>query len=235
MQLFDFNKYLICLDAKINLFLDFFSMTEYLYNEKRNKCMTPRKPEQFAEIRERSKNNIIKNALQVFAEHGYYKTSIEMIAKSADISKGLMYNYFKSKDELLESVFMEGFKYFDEMMKINQTEISAYEKLDILLNNFTRSLKDNLPFWKLYQNVVSQPYISQRLNKFKEYYESVFGPLLMSIFIELFGNEMSEMEIQIEVMIFAAFLDGIAFDYVIMGEEYPLDEISKTLLRKYYR
>ena len=197
--------------------------------------MTPRKSEKFAEIREKSKNHIITKAMEVFAEHGYYKTSIEMIAKSAGISKGLIYNYFKSKDELLESVFMTGFKFFDEMVKINLTEISAHEKLEILLNNFTQSLKDNLPFWKLYQNVISQPQISQKLNKFKEYYESVFGPLLMSIFIELFGNELSEMEIQIEMMIFAAFLDGIGFDYTVMGEAYPLDEISKTLLRKYYK
>ncbi|MBC8383283.1 MAG: TetR/AcrR family transcriptional regulator, partial [Candidatus Cloacimonetes bacterium] len=132
--------------------------------------MTPRKPEKFAEMRAKSRNLIISKALEVFAEHGYYKASIEMISKSAGISKGLMYNYFKSKDELLESVFMDGFKYFDEMVKINQTEISAYEKLEILLNNFTQSLKDNLSFWKLYQNIISQPVISDKLIKFKEYY-----------------------------------------------------------------
>ena len=195
--------------------------------------MTPRTAEQFAEMREKSRQQIIDKALDIFAENGYYKASIEMIAKAAGISKGLIYNYFKSKDELLESIFLEGFKYFDEIAKIDTIEISAYEKLELLLNNFTRSLKDNLPFWKLYQNVISQPYVSQRLQKFKEYYESVFGPLLMSIFIELFGKEMSEMEIQIEVMIFAAFIDGIAFDYVIMGEEYPLDAIKQRLLEKY--
>jgi len=197
--------------------------------------MAPRKPEKFAEMREKSRNHIIAKAMEVFAEHGYYKASIEMIAKAAGISKGLTYNYFKSKDELLESVFMEGFKFFDEMMEINQTEISAHEKLEILLSNFTQSLKNNLPFWKLYQSVISQPELSHKLTKFKEYYESVFGPLLMGIFSELFGNKLSEMDIQIEVMLFAAFLDGIAFDYTVMGEEYPLDAIKQKLLEKYYR
>ena len=195
--------------------------------------MTPRTAEQFAEMREKSRQQIVEKALEIFAENGYYKASIEMIAKAAGISKGLIYNYFKSKDELLESIFMEGFKYFDEMVKINQTEISAYEKLEILLNSFTRSLKDNLPFWKLYQNIISQPLVAQKLGKFKEYYESIFTPLLMSIFGKLFGKEMAEIDIQIEMMIFASFLDGIAFDYVIMGEEYPLDAIKQRLLEKY--
>jgi len=197
--------------------------------------MAPRKPEKFAEMREKSRNHIIAKATEVFAEYGYYKTSVAMIAESAGISKGLIYNYFKSKDELLEHVFMEGFSYFDKILTIDKIEISAHKKLEILLNNYTESLKDNLPFWKLYQSVISQPYVSQKLAKFKEYYESVFGPLLMGIFIELYGTELSEMEVQIEVMIFAAFLDGIAFDYVIMGEAYPLDAIRQKLLEKYYR
>ena len=195
--------------------------------------MAPRKPEKFAEMREKSRNHIIVKATEVFAEHGYYKTSVAMIAEGAGISKGLIYNYFKSKDELLEHVFMEGFSYFDDILKINTAEISAHKKLEILLNNFTKSLKDNLSFWKLYQNVVSQPHVSQKLAKFKEYYESVFGPLLMGIFSELFGNKLSEMEIQIEVMLFAAFLDGIAFDFTVTGEEYPLEAISQKLLEKY--
>ena len=195
--------------------------------------MAPRKPEKFAEMREKSRNHIIAKATEVFAEHGYYKTSVAMIAESAGISKGLIYNYFKSKDELLEHVFMEGFSYFDKILTIDKIEISAHKKLEILLNNYTESLKDNLPFWKLYQSVISQPYVSQKLAKFKEYYESVFGPLVMGIFFELFGNKLSEIEIQIEVMLFAAFLDGIAFDYTVMGEKYPLDAIKQKLLEKY--
>ncbi len=171
--------------------------------------------------------------MELFANYGYHSTTIEKISKKAGISKGLIYNYYKSKDELLESVLMQGFNFIDEITKISQAKKSAQEKLQLLLENFTKSLQENLPFWKLYQNIISQPSIMHKLNKFKEYFESVFGPLLMSIFIELFGNEMSEQEIQIEVMLFAAFLDGIAFDYVIMGKEYPLDAIAQRLLEKY--
>jgi len=67
--------------------------------------MAPRKPEKFAEMREKSRNHIIAKATEVFAEHGYYKTSVAMIAESAGISKGLIYNYFKSKDETFGTRF----------------------------------------------------------------------------------------------------------------------------------
>ncbi|MCD4819633.1 MAG: TetR/AcrR family transcriptional regulator [Candidatus Cloacimonetes bacterium] len=195
--------------------------------------MSPRTEAQYKKIREKSRKIIINTAMELFANYGYHSTTIEKISKKAGISKGLIYNYYKSKDELLESVLMQGFNFIDEITKISQAKKSAQEKLQLLLENFTKSLQENLPFWKLYQNIISQPSIMHKLNKFKEYFESVFGPLLMSIFIELFGNEMSEQEIQIEVMLFAAFLDGIAFDYVIMGKEYPLDAIAQRLLEKY--
>ena len=186
-------------------------------------------------IREKSRKLILQTSMELFAYYGYHNTTIEKISQKAGISKGLIYNYFKSKDELLESVLMQGFNFFDEMTDISQTEITAYEKLQLLLKNFTQSLQNNLTFWQLYQSVISQRSLMHKLSKFKEYYESVFGALLMGIFIELFGSKMSEQEIQIEVMLFAAFLDGIAFDFTIMGEEYPLETIAATLLKKYSR
>ena len=66
--------------------------------------MSPRTEEQFEEIRESKKNLIQEVALELFATRGYHSTSISMIAKEADISKGLLYNYFESKEELLNSM-----------------------------------------------------------------------------------------------------------------------------------
>lgn len=194
--------------------------------------MAPRKPEKFEEIREQSKRTIIASATKVFSEFGYQAT-IEKIAKAANISKGLIYNYFKSKDDLLEAIFMEGFPFFDKILNIQDKNDTALEKLGQVLKTFTRSLQENLTFWKLYQSVMSHPIISSKLTKFKEYYESVFSPLLFSIFQELNGDTMNEMEIQIEILIFASIMDGIAFDYTIMGDDYPLELVIDTIIKKY--
>jgi len=194
--------------------------------------MIPRKPEKFEEIREQSKRTIIAAATKVFSEFGYQAT-IEKIAKTANISKGLIYNYFKSKDELLEAIFIEGFTFFDEIMQLNGQAEKPLQKLDCILSNFVHSLSKNLTFWRLYQNIISDPIISKKLTKFNEYFETVFYPLLFSIFTELYDSKISEMQIQIEVLIFAAIMDGLAFDYVIIGGEYPLDMIKDTIIQKY--
>ena len=43
-------------------------------------------------------------AFAAFAENGYAATRIEEVAKRAGVSKGLMYLYFKTKEELFKAV-----------------------------------------------------------------------------------------------------------------------------------
>ena len=47
---------------------------------------------------------ITQAALEAFAEKGYAATRVEEVAKRAGVSKGLMYLYFKTKEELFKAV-----------------------------------------------------------------------------------------------------------------------------------
>ena len=50
---------------------------------------------------------ILHAAVRVFAEKGYHGCRIADVARAAGVAYGLVYHYFKNKDELLESVFAE--------------------------------------------------------------------------------------------------------------------------------
>ncbi|MEA3317134.1 MAG: TetR/AcrR family transcriptional regulator, partial [Bacteroidota bacterium] len=71
--------------------------------------MAPKTKEQYNEIRETTKARIKNEALKLFAENGYHSSSISIIAKKANISKGLMYNYFDNKEDLLKQIIFSGF------------------------------------------------------------------------------------------------------------------------------
>ena len=66
--------------------------------------MSPRTPQQFREIREEKMTLIMDVALEHFSNIGFHATTINHIAKHAGISKGLLYNYFKSKEDLLAAI-----------------------------------------------------------------------------------------------------------------------------------
>lgn len=42
----------------------------------------------------------MKNALKIFAQKGFYKTTVEDIARSSGVAKGTVYLYFKDKQDL---------------------------------------------------------------------------------------------------------------------------------------
>lgn len=50
---------------------------------------------------EERREQIVKVAIKLFSELGYYRTTIQKIAEAADFSQGFIYQYFKNKDELL--------------------------------------------------------------------------------------------------------------------------------------
>ncbi len=48
---------------------------------------------------------ILRAAIRVFARNGYFNSKVADIARAADVADGTVYLYFKSKDEILHSIF----------------------------------------------------------------------------------------------------------------------------------
>ena len=53
------------------------------------------------------RRQILDAAVHVFARKGFHAARVGDIAEEAGIAYGLVYHYFKSKDELLENIFRE--------------------------------------------------------------------------------------------------------------------------------
>ncbi len=54
------------------------------------------------------RRSILRAAIEVFAKKGYHGCRIADVAKEAGVAYGLVYHYFKNKEELLQSVFENG-------------------------------------------------------------------------------------------------------------------------------
>lgn len=58
------------------------------------------------------RHTILRAAIDVFARKGYHGCRIADVAREAGVAYGLVYHYFKNKDELLETVFETGWSGF---------------------------------------------------------------------------------------------------------------------------
>jgi AcrR family transcriptional regulator len=69
--------------------------------------LSPLNKHQLNQIRDELREQIKQAALKRFARHGYLGTKTSMIAAEAGISEGLIFRYFKSKDELFTTLVQE--------------------------------------------------------------------------------------------------------------------------------
>jgi AcrR family transcriptional regulator len=118
--------------------------------------MSPRSKKQFEEIREERRNLIMDTALKHFAREGYHATTINHIAQHAGISKGLMYNYFNSKEALLQAIIeksvMEVYKDFD----INRDGYLSEEEFEYFIRRISIILRQKKSFWRLFVQILMQ-------------------------------------------------------------------------------
>lgn len=81
---------------------------------------------------EERKEEIIKTAQKLFINKGFIETKVSDIVKSMDVSQGIFYYYFNSKDEIIDEIVD---KYIKEIIKsaleIKQnSELTGIEKLE---------------------------------------------------------------------------------------------------------
>ncbi|MCW9000303.1 MAG: TetR/AcrR family transcriptional regulator, partial [Kangiellaceae bacterium] len=100
------------------------------------------------------KTKILTCAKQLFLEQGYKSTSIQTIANESGISKGAVYLYFNSKDEILLAIFrMLEEAVWQKVAEINSDpNLSAREKFRRQIVTFYNEILENLQFNQMMLN-----------------------------------------------------------------------------------
>jgi len=114
------------------------------------------------------KQEIIEAALHLFIKNGYENTTTNDIIEMSDISRGAMYHYFNSKEDILKAVinYTIELDYGKLEMIINDEHISAIEKLNALIagtNNKPESVALAVDYAKRNTNSIFD-YISRELS-----------------------------------------------------------------------
>ena len=73
-------------------------------------------PKVVPEYKEEAKSRILEAANKVFAERGYHEATMDDIAKRLGVSKGAIYLYFSSKEDLFEAMCKTAPQAFKEIL-----------------------------------------------------------------------------------------------------------------------
>ncbi len=83
-------------------------------------------PEEYFDFR---KQQILKAAWECFTDKGYQETTISDISKRLNISTGVIYNYFKGKDEIAEAIQSKAFENRDQIFEKMAEKDTTHEAI----------------------------------------------------------------------------------------------------------
>ncbi len=87
---------------------------------------------------------IYQGALAVLGEHGLNGATMDRVAAAAGVAKGSLYNYFRSKDELLTFVHEKTLQpLFESNEKTARSDQSAAKKLEAMTRSWRHHVRDH--------------------------------------------------------------------------------------------
>lgn len=182
---------------------------------------------------ETKKEMIIKHAFDLFAEKGYSETSVDDIVKASGISKGGIYYYFKSKEDIFLEIAEERLRQRKNLMSSNENLKSSKEKIISYINwtltgFFDEKVQKISRFTFEFWSVLSRN--PNMANKAKERYK-MFYDILAGILQEGIdkGEFKKDLDIESMVYIILSSMDGIGFVNSVMGISMTQDIVKNYI------
>lgn len=189
-------------------------------------------------LRERKKtdrNIRIQNAaIKLFGTIGYAATTMNRIADEADLGVGTLYNYYKSKDELLLSIIDDGSEKFlgDFEVAIKNRTCDILTAIDSLIDIYFKSFSIyNKLIWREFMAaaLAKQPSIIEYIWKIDSLFTDKLSELLVLLRSDGFINE--RIDIKDAVMTLYSLITSHILTY-IANDEITLEKLRVSLRKQ---
>lgn len=170
---------------------------------------------------------ITEAALELFANEGYHATSVSKIAKKAHVSKGLIYNYYNSKEDILHAIITGANSESEDLLE-ELFQGDAKDQLRNVLNYLFEMLDKDFHRIKLFLSLVAQVENIEFVHRLGvEKYKKTMA-ILESLF-----EQLDYKSPRAESQFITALVDGLAMQYAILKNDLPLNSIRDNLFEKY--
>lgn len=179
---------------------------------------------------------ILDAAIKVFAEQGFFQSTIAQIAKEAGVADGTIYLYFKNKDDILVQFYQYKTRHIFERFReaVNRSE-TAEEKLRCLIRVHLQEFQQDRNMAIVYQAETHQNHRrnDENLKQMSKMYRDIISEV-----VEL-GQEEGTIRRDLYMGLVKRFING-AVDEVInswihSGGQYDLVTMADPLVDLFIR
>lgn len=176
----------------------------------------------------RTKERIYQAAIKLLESDGFENIRIEDICRDAGVSVGSFYNYFNSKNEILELIFKQADEYF--LQRVNKNILPLEPKA--ALHNFFEAYaaySQNTGLLTIRQLYCPDNQFFTKKRGMQDVLESIFKTGQEK---KVFSEDFSPEEM---VKLFFMVARGVVYDWCIRCGEYDLVEKMNLVIDQYMR
>ena len=175
------------------------------------------------------RRQILTAAAELFSHSGYHGVTVDAIAQRAGISKGNLYWYFKSKQEIFQLLIDHvAEKLFTPVAKTMESDALPRDKLRALAQSCLDSAEADPRAVHLMWQIATQPELKNLLSSEFQVWINPFIGYLTLLFAEI-GEE----EPEGVAMLYAFTLDALMFLVVIGPDIYDRGKLMAALEQKF--
>ena len=163
-------------------------------------------PERKEREKEHRKEEIIDAAQKVFFEKGLLSSTMDDIAEAAELSKGTLYIYYKSKEDLYLAVMMRGtrrlYEMFQRVIETRDVTLKKLMKIGDAYAEFSRTLPNYFRMFHFFQTPHFHKQVSEEVREVcsldqKKLWDLVIGLINRAIEENLIRSELNPVELTI--------------------------------------
>jgi AcrR family transcriptional regulator len=196
--------------------------------------MSPRTNAQNEQIRAERKAQILDAAYRVFSQNGFHLTTIANVAAKAGVSYGIVYHYYKNKEELFWAVFENWVSEYTSYLASSEELLStstATDQLKIfssaaiqLMTESTEFLPVQMEFWSL---MVRNDQIREH---FRQLFNTLRSPLVNIIQKGIDNEEFRQADPEILASIALAAFDGLVLQWIADPQKIDWQVAARALV-----
>jgi AcrR family transcriptional regulator len=164
------------------------------------------------DLQQERREQILAAAQTIFAEHGFADAPMATIAKEAGVSKGTVYLYFASKDELiaalLDEFLAESLTYLQTL--VDQKEMKVHGRLMAYVRAVSRQMAADSSMlsiaYEFYALAARSPAVHSALQGYFAQYVQVLETLLQQ---GVESNEFAHMDVATTAVLLVAIMEGV--------------------------
>lgn len=177
------------------------------------------------------RQKIIEAAYELFTTEGFVETTVDDIAATAGVSKGLAYHHFSSKEDLFLEIIKMRLEELDHVVEKLRDEPMARKRLEILCEELVAEVtqsEDKQRFLiTTFIDKGNAKVVKKAMAEMRHKFQALHDEELRIL------TDLGFRDPKRELLLLRSTLQGMALLYLLDSNSFPLEQVKKDLVKRY--